>query len=172
MGMMDAATTFTANRRQAVLVHFHDSNVTEPATWHALAVPYLIEPNITITAPVTVEPGAELRFTAHLFVSVEGDGSFDARGARFLGADEAPGYWTGILFRSGTNRLVQVTVSGAGEPSGGALYLSPGSRLSVTASQIDASAGAGIYASRRAVLNPDAAQANQFRGDAATVVFY
>lgn len=171
MGMMDGATTFARNRHNYVLVHFHDADVTEAATWRALAVPYQIEPNMTVTAPVTVERGAELRFAAQTFLEIAGEGALTADGAVLTGADEAPGYWTGIWIRSNNmaNRIAATTIRFAGVKGGGAVHVGPGARVTVTGSEIDFSAGAGILASRKAVLNPDAATANQFHDDAVAV---
>lgn len=173
MGVMDGATTFVRNRHNYVLVHFHDSNVTEAATWHALAVPYLIEPNMTVTAPITVEHGVELRFTAQTFLEVQGEGALTADGAILTGADEVPGYWAGIAIESNNtaNRMTGVVVRFAGEKSGGAVRVAPGARLAIRGSELSFSQGAGILVSRKAVLNPDAGTANRFHDDAVPVAW-
>lgn len=178
--MMDAATTFTNNQHNYVLIHSNDTAVEEDATWHALAVPYHLEGTPEIKAHLTIEPGTRLEFAQGYGINIEENGSLTAEGTAakpvvFTGGEEAPGFWDGIYFQSKSpkNLLSNAAVKYAG-PKGGlaqaAVTLAPGAVATVRSSELAFSATAAIRVMQNAQLNAGAATANRLHDNAAGIV--
>lgn len=178
--MMDAATTFTNNQHNYVLIHSNDSDIEDDATWHALAVPYHLEATPSIKAHLTIEPGARLEFAQGYGINVDDKGSLSASGnpahpITFTGAEEAPGFWDGIYFASNSPRnvLSNVVIKYGGQKSGlahGGAGLAPRASATVRASEIAFSATAAIFVGQNATLNTDAGTTNRFHDNAQGIV--
>ncbi len=124
ISMLDSGTAYTGNDRNEVRVY--GQTLDEEATWTDLAeAVYMFEGTARIAAPVTIMPGADLRFTTNASMWVDEGGSLKAIGTStapitFQGAESSPGYWYGLIFRSNSqnNVLEYVTVSDGGRDYG------------------------------------------------------
>lgn len=180
LAVLDAATTFSNNQHNHVLVHFADTEVEEDVTWHALAVPYYFDGTPKIQAHLTVEPGARLEFRENFGININENGSLTAEGApgkpiTFTGGEESPGFWDGIYFQSKStkNILRNVAVTYAGTKGGlanAAISLAPGAAATVQSSEIAFSASAAIRVMQNAQLNADAETSNKLHDNAAGIV--
>lgn len=178
--MLDAASTFSSNKHDYVLIHSNDTEVEDDAVWHALAVPYRIDGTPDVKAHLTIEPGARIQFTQGRGLDVEENGSLTAEGSAdkpvtFTGAEEAPGFWDGIYFqtKSPKNILRNTTIQYGGTKGGlanGGVGLAPNASVTVQQSEISFSATAAIHVGQNATLNADAATTNRFHDNAAGIV--
>lgn len=178
--MLDAATTFTNNQHNYVLIHSNDTEVEEDATWHALAVPYHLDGTPDIKAHLTIEPGAHLEFGQGYGININANGSLTAEGnpakpITFTGGEEAPGFWDGIYFQSKSpkNILRNTVIQYAGTRGGlanAAVALAPRASATVQSSEIAFSATAAIRVMQNAELNADAAATNRMHDNAAGIV--
>ena len=170
--MIDAATTYANLRDPHVMIHFGDTMVTDPGTWHALSIPYLFDGSPDITAPITIQSGARLVFNQNTGLTIDGAGALHAAGVSFSGSSNAPGYWNGLRMESkAENLLDNVTITAAGTANDGAVRVGAEDRLTITNSTIARSLGAGIILGERAVINPDAATVNRFIDDTTSVAY-
>lgn len=176
LGALDAATTFSGNKKNWVLVHFGDSVVNDNATWHALAVPYRFACTPSLKAAVNIEAGAHLEFAQNYGITVDEGGSLTATGAPgkpvvFTGAEEAPGFWDGITIgtNSPNNVFRNAVITYAGEKGGLAeagINLSPRASVTIQSSEIAYSPTSAIRVGQDAQLNTDASTSNRLHDDA------
>lgn len=140
-----------------------DSVISSDTTWGSTCEQVRLASSITVTegATLTVEPGTEVIATSGTRLTVDGGGALKARGTAdqpitFRGASRVPGYWTGLYIDANTrNELDYVTVTDAGKQNysdRANVYVTSGSRLSVTNSTIGNSNQEGMYVSRRATV--------------------
>jgi hypothetical protein len=140
--------------------------IRKPATWSGC---HTIRDTLKIKAPVTVAPGAVLRFKANAGLTIEQNGSLDATGTQkqpvvFTATDETAGYWYGIYYKShsshnrliftkvlyaggiqvGTNGMTLSRAGGDSNPPSRANFVLKTALLSVEHSQIAHSGGYGL----------------------------
>jgi hypothetical protein len=171
LAMIDPATTFTNNKKNHVLVYFNECVVSDDATWRALPVPYHFACSAELKSHVDIEAGARLEFDSNMGIDVTQDGSLSAEGTVekpviFTGADETPGFWSGIYFesKSAKNVVSNATINYAGQESSisGGVCIGVGAAAKVTASEIAHNAVAGIRVLQNGTLNADAETSNRF----------
>ncbi len=168
---LDAASTFTENRTNAVLIPFGEGKIHEDAVWRKLAVPYRFDATVEVAARLTIEAGTELQFRENASVNVVQNGSLTAIGTEtapvvFTGTDPTVGYWSGIFFESASSsnvlRHVEVRFSGSksGAVGGGVGITHRAS--AVVQSSVISSCPIGIFVASEGVVNGDAASSNRF----------
>ncbi|MFT4112735.1 hypothetical protein [Silvibacterium sp.] len=171
LAMIDPATTFANNKKNYVLVYFNECVVSDDATWRALAVPYHFACSPEIKSHLTIEPGAKLEFESNVGIDVTQDGSLSAEGTPdkpivFTGADETPGFWTGLYFESNSakNVVSHATIQYAGQDSSisGGVCIGVNAGAKVSDSEIGNNAVAGIRVLQNGRLNADAETSNRF----------
>ena len=143
-----ADLTFAGNDADHVIVNRTAvDSVTQPATWEALAVPYLVHSDLTVRADLTLSPGTTFLFNQGVGLAVNGGAliadASDGDPIAFMGAEgEATlaGFWKGLgYFNSFTasNVLRNVTIAHAGgdgwdggDDSSAAIFLDGGNEKS------------------------------------------
>ena len=93
-------------------------------TWPAIGVPYDVS-GLTLDAPLSLPPGAVLRFSSGSGIRINGDGSLRAQGTAdapilLTGRESTPGFWSGVSLvfsNSVDNALRHVTIDYAGDGS-------------------------------------------------------
>lgn len=121
---LDSESMYGGNDKNEVRVY--GQTLDEEATWANLTdAVYMFEGTFRITAPVTIEAGADFRFASNASLWIDEGGSLKAIGTSteqitFQGAEASPGYWFGIIFRSNSqnNVLEHVIVSEGGRDYG------------------------------------------------------
>ena len=122
----------------------------------ALTTHYMINENLNVDGPLTLEAGAELRFAQNVHVYISSNGSLNAVGTEsspiiMRGQVEQAGYWVGIRWfnsSSQKNRLEHITVShGGGWPAepGNLNVTGVETHLTVKDSTLTDSLGYGFY---------------------------
>ena len=141
-GYLDDTSTYTGNDRDVVEVW--GGTVKTEKTWAGIDGDYLISGSLSVSAALTVSPGAQLVFEAGQEMSVYSDGSLAAVGTAdrpivLTGEEETRGYWGGLRFyqsNSTANQLDYVTIEYGGGYHNANLYLDGTSsspvRLSMT----------------------------------------
>ena len=91
---------FTGNTED--LVNVLSGSIEEASSWSDIGVPYLTE-NITITAPLTLDPGVEIWGNSASELIIRQAGALNAVGTQtdpiiMRGASPVPGYWKGLQF--------------------------------------------------------------------------
>lgn len=161
MGVVDAASTFSGNERDALLVT--GGSVSSGQTWKATHVPFELEDKQTIgvEAAVVAEPGFHLRFGQQGRLVVESGGSLEAVGTeqdsiRFTAASNnpAPGFWSSLTIETASldNVLDYVEVGHAGSVGANIFLLRSDAALTVTNSRIHDSETWGIWVASGASL--------------------
>ena len=178
LAMIDPATTFANNKKNYVLVYFNECEVEDETTWRALAVPYHFGCSARIGSHVTVEPGAKFEFEENVGLDVTQNGSLTAEGTAekpivFTGADQTPGYWSGIYFESKSAKNVirnaSITYAGQSSQITGGVCVGVRANANVSASEIAYSADAGIRLLQNATINQDAETSNRLHDNKANV---
>lgn len=112
---------------------------------------------LSFSADVVIEPGVTIRMGESSSITVAEGGSLSAVGTaalpiRFLGEQDAPGFWDNIdiLSSNPLNELTHVEVANAGGNNFGAIYLT--GRLILTNSTIRDSGDYGLETTSSAVL--------------------
>jgi hypothetical protein len=163
-GAFGGDTTFEGNGESVVRLAYGGSDqVRTAATWRRLSVPWLVTARVTLYAPVTIEPGATLRFAQGAGLHVRNDGgnagSLDATGTAdapivFTGEEELAGSWLGLGFEtsSTSNKLAHASVRFAGRQgwngnsfSKAALYVNSNATLALDTVTIGMSGGYGLH---------------------------
>ena len=169
---IDAASTFTDNTNNVVLVPPGEGNLDAGVLWHKLTVPYRFEGGVEVGAALTIEAGAQLQFRDETTLSVNSKGSLTAIGSDkdpvvFTGSDETANYWKGISFNSSSSsnvlRHVEVRFGGPKNPTeGGGVTINHRASATVESSTI-ASCKVGIFVGSEGTLNSEAASSNRFQ---------
>jgi hypothetical protein len=121
-GFLGRTTMFDGNTANVVRVVFGNTDtVTAAQAWQALSVPFEIQDRLFIDAPLTVEPGAVVRFRANASAIVRTGGSITAIGTAaspvtFTSAEDLRGYWKGVQITtaSANNRFDHVIFENGG----------------------------------------------------------
>ncbi|MEM6995492.1 MAG: hypothetical protein AAF721_33590, partial [Myxococcota bacterium] len=165
-----ADNVFSDNVDASVLVT--GNSMTDAATWAALAVPWELDARVTLSATLTLEPGATVMVGQDNEIHVSPDGQLNAVGTAeapitFTGVQSEVGYWGGIEFASNSSNNVLeyaiVEYAGGVEWYGGgdaasALYIPEEGRLTLRNSTIRYSEWYGL-------LTDDNAQIGEFVGN-------
>ena len=136
-------------------------DITTPTTIAAKTIK--ICDDISITAAVTVEPGATLIMCAGASITVEDNGSFYAVGTdedpiMIKGETETKGFWEGIAFKSNNpnNKLIYATVKDAGTYWGwefANVFVDNNAQLEIFNSTISNSDNVGLYINESGTLS-------------------
>lgn len=122
----------------------------------ALTTHYMINENLNVDGPLTLEAGAELRFAQNVHVFISSNGSLNAVGTEFSpivmrGQVKEAGYWVGIKWSNSSsleNQLEHVTVSHGGSrlaEFGNIYVIGVETHLTVKDSTLAHSLGYGLY---------------------------
>jgi len=185
VGILDAATTIATEGDAAgprPWIQVDRLPITDDAMWSATDAPLRFEQVAPIKAEITVQPGATLEFETEGGLYVQ-SGALIARGTvekqiRFVPAT-AGANWKGLIFKSKNpmNALVHATVMNAGSGKHASaraanVYVANKARLTLRDSRIEGSSAWGLYAQKKARLDPanplaegDNTFANNARGD-------
>ncbi|MDZ7731476.1 MAG: hypothetical protein U5K37_12045 [Natrialbaceae archaeon] len=164
VGALDASNAFSNNDDAYVYLGFGHSttDVTDEATWPALGLPYRPTRNVSVAAPVELQPGTTIEFEQDVGMRVHHDGRLIAEGTGedpivFTGIEDISGFWQGLYFinsLSTDNSLEHVVIENGGssrwhggENSVGNLFLRGGDKaaaVSITQSTIRGSGKYGI----------------------------
>lgn len=160
-------------------VMVESGDISQNETWEKLSAPVLLSgPYNTISADVTVAPGAAFVMGEDALLTVEPEGSLNMTGTvneriTFSSKIESPGYFQGIIYENSNNPLNQVHYVDISHGGGGYneanLRISGSSRIVVGNSSLNYSSNYGIYVSRDATFTDDGA--NTFTGNAADDIF-
>ena len=173
LASIDAVTTFSGNKINAVVVPFGEGRLDQDALWRKLAVPYRFQASVKVQARLKIKPGTQLQFGENLPLNIVQNGSLTAIGTAaepivFTATDETPGLLgSGIFFESMSSsnvlRYVEVRFSGSksGAVGGGVGITHRAS--AVVQSSVISSCPVGIYVASEATLNADASSSNTFR---------
>ncbi len=124
---IEADNRFIGNKSGGIYVNgsHTDSLVTHDAAWHKFDEPYIVENTIVEGATLTIEPGAELRFTEGAMLDVK-SGRLVAEGTSgshilFTSSQAYPtkGWWEGIYLKENAadSSLAYCTVEYGGKPT-------------------------------------------------------
>lgn len=118
--------------------------------------------DISVSSNLTIEAGATLVMCAGASITIEPTGSITAIGTAskpivIRGEFETKGYWEGLAVESNNpnNKMSYVTIKDAGTYWGweeANLYLSPGSSLEISNSEISNSSDVGMFVSESVTL--------------------
>jgi hypothetical protein len=138
-----------------------DTQFHEPLTLTAPC--YIINSYASVSAPLTINPGATISFGENSALSLEDGGSIQAVGTAekpiiLHGKEHSPGFWTGLRIGSNSpkNHLSYVTAEDAGQKGGsdeGAVQVGVGARLSIDHTTIRNAASAGLNVLQRGTLS-------------------
>jgi hypothetical protein len=155
-----ADNVFAGNDANVVRVGFGNNDaVTTGQTWAAIGVPFEMQDRMYVEAPLTIDPGAELRFRADVSMIVRNGGSLTAQGTvdapiAFSGVENLPGFWQGIRIAtiSTDNVFDHVvfedgggTVWSGDTDSRAMVYLDPGSKAVFTNTTFRGSGHYGLW---------------------------
>jgi hypothetical protein len=169
LGSLDAESIHTGNDGDD-WIEVPAADVESDATWPAPDVPYYFDGNHRLFSAVSVDPGAQVRFSAGSKLTVKSEGSLTAEGTSdapiaFTGADGTPGYWETIEFESNNadNVLRYVEVADAGGGNWANVWVQGSGRLTVENSTFANSATWGLVVEDGATLPSFAS--NTFSGN-------
>ena len=128
-GYLDDTSTYTGNDEDVVAIW--GSTVEADQTWAGIDGDYLATGDITVSAHLTIAPGARLVFEAGQDMTVNASGALTAAGTVgqpivFTGVEQTRGYWGGLRFyqsNSTENQLDHVTIEYGGGYHNANLYL-------------------------------------------------
>ena len=168
-GVIDDATTFTDNSdtdKRENVVRIYDSSLSNDQTWTALSddASYVMVGNVTLSAELTVSPGARLEFGEDVRMEVASGGALIADGTAdnkiifTTTSPESDQYWGGLLIESSStkNVLNYAEISYAGGEDQliyyqgyrkASLALANESNIAVTNTEFIRGEGHGIFAS-------------------------
>ncbi|HEX7120193.1 MAG TPA: PKD domain-containing protein [Longimicrobiales bacterium] len=172
MGSVDGASTYAGGNGDD-WIEVGLGTIGMDQSWPKTDAPFRLDGAYSISAAVTVEPGAYLEFAEAAKFTVESGGSLHAVGTaedtiRFVGAVASPGYWSGIrvLTNSDSNVLTYVDIGHGGRVDQGTVTVGAAAKLTVTNSHVHDSRTYGIYANTGAVVTlTDNTYANNASGD-------
>ncbi len=175
-GYLDATSKYTGNDEDVVAIW--GSTVYADQTWPGIDADYLFTGDVTVSAALTIAPGARLVFEASEEMSVNSSGALTAVGTVdqpivFTGVEQTPGYWGGLrIYQSNSpdNQLDYVTIEYGGGYWDANLYLDGSAsspvQLTVTNCTIQESATWGISLDADTNVNADIETANTFFNNA------
>ncbi len=176
VGYLDGDSTYVGNDRDEVRIW--GSSVEQDQTWPAIDGDYFLAGDVTVSAHLTLEAGAQLVFDSGQEMTVDNSGSMTAVGTEtepivFTGQEQIVGYWGGLRFydsNSTDNQLEYVTIEYGGGYWDANLYLNASSSeptlINVTNCTIRYSGSNGIYlVSEYVNANADIATVNTFTGN-------
>lgn len=154
VGSLDANSIYNSGNTNA-FINVREATVSTAQTWLDLNTPYLFNGDTHISAPVTIEAGANLNFEAASSIVVKPSGSLTAIGTAslpitFAGRFNSPGYWRSIRFESNNpnNKLAYATVMDGGNYWGdsySSVNVQSSSRLEINNCTITNSNSWGMY---------------------------
>ena len=182
VGALDNATTFINNADNSIEIFQSNMTLTQTNTWPKIddGTPYYISGNIEVNGGgLIIEAGATLEFGADVRFWIDDDGYLEAIGTStdkitFTGRSESAGYWKGLVIWTNTteNQIDYAIFSYGGSSSHGSgvfetnLGVGNSGKLNVTNSEINNSAGYGLYTESGTTINADAPSVNTFSDNA------
>jgi hypothetical protein len=163
VGYLDDTSSYVGN--DADFVRIWGSTVSRDQEWAGIDADYLAEGSITVSANLTIDPGARIVFTSGEEMTVDNDGTMAAAGTAdspivFTGAEQTRGFWGGLRFyqsNSTDNELDYVVIEYGGGYWDADLVLSGTSsspvRVKVTNSTMQGSGTYGLYANEYVVID-------------------
>jgi len=162
VGSLDDSSTFSGNTADEVRIW--GSSVESDQTWPGINADYRLAGTLTVSADLTIEPGARLVFEAGQQMTVDPDGTLSAIGTEtspieLTGVEQTEGYWGGLRFyqsNSTSNALDHVTIEyGGGYWDANLLVTgssSSPSRVDVTNCTLSGSETYGLYCDENGML--------------------
>ena len=160
-GYLDATSTYAGNDRDVVQVS--GGTIDRDIRWPGIDADYLLSGSVSVSAALTLDPGATVVFESGNGMTVWEDGSLVAVGTAvgpivLTGAEQTPGYWAGLRFyhsNSTQNRLDHVTIEYGGGYWNANLTMDGGStapaRARITNTTLRHSGSYGLYLSNSAI---------------------
>ncbi|MBL8940441.1 MAG: hypothetical protein JNM69_38195 [Archangium sp.] len=109
-GRLDAASTYTGNGKDEILVR--GSDLTTSATWENVGVPYHVKSDLhAATATLTLKAGVKLVLAPEVAITISSDtGALVTQGTAanpvvFTGETQTRGAWEGIVFDGSNNAI-------------------------------------------------------------------
>jgi hypothetical protein len=161
IGMLDQASTFTANTNNEVAVFGSTLNNNSEEEWKNFNdnTAFRVLGKLELNSGLLISEGTTMRFESNVGLEVSGaDGYLIAKGTTsekvvFTGVTEAAGFWQGIVFFTNNvkNELDHTIISYGGSSAFGAgvpqanVGIENGDRLKISNSEIFGSGDYGIY---------------------------
>ena len=165
LGSLDNASDYFGNYLgpgYARIISVYGRDVESAQTWPAANAPIVMDGVSNILSAVTVQPGAEFRFTQGSRLDVETSGSLTAAGTAtdsitFAGTEETAGFWDGISVNSVNqdNVFMYCDIAYAGSGGYANLYVSSNGSAELRNSYLHHSSGFGLEVRNGGTITPE-----------------